>query len=120
VARLTLAVLWLSAAVSAAAFADGILVPGDYPKVTVEVGKTVEQNVGIRRGAWFCDDATLLTADLITRGDSNYWVVTGVKAGSTQCRVGTDREGYSVFDVYVTAAPPPPTTKPKPKPKAAT
>jgi len=84
--------------------ADGILVPGDFPKLNVEVGKTVEAAVGHYRGAWGCDDATLVTADIITKDDTNYWVVTGVKAGSTQCRVGlVSLGGYAVFDVYVTA-----------------
>ncbi len=113
---------------AAPARADGILVAGDYPKVHVEVGKTVEQDVVYRRGRWFCDDPSLLTADLVTHGDHNFWVVTGVKPGSTQCRVGTTREGYSVFDVYVTAAAapapkvspkPPPPTAPKAAPKAS-
>ena len=89
--------------------ADGILVPGDFPKLNVEVGKTVEAAVGHYRGAWGCDDATLVTADIITKDDTNYWVVTGVKAGSTQCRVGIwNQGGYAVFDVYVTDPPPPP------------
>ena len=96
-------------AIATTAYADGILVKGDYPKVRVEVGKTVEQNVGYYRGYWGCDDATLVTADLVTKGDSNFWIVTGVKAGSTQCRVGIwNQGGYAVFDVYVTDPPPPP------------
>jgi hypothetical protein len=88
------------------AHADGILVQGDYPKVKVEVGQTVEASVGYYRGFWGCDDATLVTADIVTKGDTNYWVVTGVKAGSTQCRVGlVQTGGYAVFNVYVTAPP---------------
>jgi hypothetical protein len=90
--------------VSASAYADGILVQGDYPRVDVEVGKTVEHAVGYYRYRWFCDDPSLLTGDLITRGDTNYFVITGVKAGSTQCRVGTEREGFTVMNVYVSAA----------------
>ncbi|MEO6771477.1 MAG: hypothetical protein ABI467_00455 [Kofleriaceae bacterium] len=100
--------------VSTSALADGILVKGDYPRVDVEVGKTVEQPVGYHRYRWFCDDPSLLTGDLVTRGDTNYFVITGVKAGSTQCRVGTDREGYTVMDVYVSAAKPAPPHKVKP------
>jgi hypothetical protein len=90
--------------VSTSAFADGILVKGDYPRVDVEVGKTVEQPVGYYRYRWWCDDPSLITGNLITRGDTNYFVITGVKAGSTQCRVGTEREGFTVLDVYVAAA----------------
>ena len=69
--------------IGGSAFADGILVQGDYPRVDVEVGKTVEHAVGYYRYRWFCDDPSLLTGDLITRGDTNYFVITGVKAGST-------------------------------------
>jgi hypothetical protein len=95
--------------------ADGILVQGDFPKLKVEVGKTVEAAVGHYRGAWGCDDATLVTADIITKDDTNYWVVTGVKVGSTQCRVGqVSLGGYAVFDVYVTA--PAKVAPPKSKP----
>ena len=99
--------------VSTIASADGILVQGDYPRVDVEVGKTVEHPVGYYRYRWFCDDPSLLTGDLITRGDTNYFVITGVKAGSTQCRVGTEREGFTVMNVYVAAA----KTAPPPKAK---
>ncbi len=96
------------------AIADGILVAGDYPRVDVAVGKTVEHNVGIRRGGWMCDDPSLLTGDIVTRGDANFFVITGVKAGSTQCRVGLEREGgFVVFNVYITDG----TAKPAPKVK---
>jgi len=95
------------------ASADGILVPGDYPRVDVVVGKTVEQNVGYHRYRWFCDDPSILTGDLITKGDANYFVITGVKAGSTQCRVGTEREGFTVMNVFVSAAPAAPPKKAK-------
>ncbi len=89
--------------ISNLALADGILVEGDYPKVSVAVGKTVEHNVGIMRGGWMCDDPSLLTGDIITKGEANYFVITGVKAGSTQCRVGHERfGGVTVFNVYVT------------------
>jgi hypothetical protein len=81
--------------IAGAAWAD------DGPSITIEVGKTTERDVGIARG-WFCDDASLVSADLITRANRNIWVVTGVKEGTTQCRVGTDtaRVAY-VFDVRV-------------------
>jgi hypothetical protein len=60
-------------------------------RVVVEVGKTVEQNVGYARGGWICDDPSLISGELVTRGDTNYWIVTGAKPGTTLCRVGTDR-----------------------------
>ena len=70
--------------------------------LSVGVGKTVERQVGNATG-WFCDDPSLVTADLVTRGDINVWRVTGVAVGTTECRVGTDptRASY-VFDVTVT------------------
>ena len=105
--RFLLAVLLVSTTASA----DGILVKGDYPRVDVEVGKTVEHAVGYYRYRWFCDDPSLITGDLITRGDTNYFVITGVKAGSTQCRVGTEREGFTVMNVFVADAKPPPKAK---------
>jgi hypothetical protein len=78
---------------------------GDGTALTVEVGKTVVRNVGMAAG-WFCDDPALLNGSIVTRGDVNYWSVTGVKVGSTQCRVGTELGRPSfVFDVTVKAAP---------------
>ena len=97
--------LGLSLGLVATAHADGILVQGDYPKINVEVGKTIQASVGHFRGYWGCDDTTLISGDIITKDDTNYFVVTGVKAGSTQCRVGlVATGGFTVFDVYVTAA----------------
>jgi|HubBroStandDraft_6_1064221.scaffolds.fasta_scaffold53094_3 hypothetical protein len=72
-------------------------------KLEVEVGKTVERDVGVLRG-YFCDDPSLITADLVTHNDVNVWVVTGVKVGSTQCRVGDHTRPALVFDVVVKAA----------------
>ena len=75
----------------------------DSPKITLEVGKTTERDVAIATG-WFCDDASLVHADMITRGDHNIWVITGVKEGETQCRIGTDpARPHYVFDVLVIA-----------------
>lgn len=71
----------------------------------VQVGKTVERPVGILRG-YFCDDPALISADMITRGDVNVWIVTGAKAGSTRCRVGDMLHPFLLFDVVVTAKEP--------------
>lgn len=69
--------------------------------LSVEVGATIEQNVGNAIG-WFCDDPSLIDANLVTRGDVNYWVLTGVKPGATKCRVGTSfGRAHFVFDVTV-------------------
>ena len=92
---------WLALAlvvVSSVALADG-------DRLDVEVGKTVERDGGYARGGWFCDDPSLITAELVTRDDHNVWIVTGVKVGSTQCRVGTEmHRPYVVFDVHVVPA----------------
>jgi hypothetical protein len=72
--------------------------------MTVEVGKKVQRPVDNAIG-WFCDDPTLIAASMATQGDTNYWVVEGVKVGMTQCRVGTDPSRASfVFDVTVKRA----------------
>lgn len=74
------------------------------PRLDVVVGKTVEVNVGYVRGGWMCDDPTLVTAELVTRNDTNYWIVAGAKVGTTQCRVGSQlHPPYVVYDVVVTA-----------------
>ena len=80
---------------ASSAFAD------DVPRIEVEVGKNFEKSVEYARG-YMCDDPSILTAEMITRKDRNYWVVTGVKVGETLCRVGLDRlQVHYVFDVRV-------------------
>ncbi len=71
-------------------------------RLEVEVGKTVEREVGVLRG-YFCDDPSLITATLVTRDNVNVWVVTGAKVGTTQCRVGDHTRPALVFDVVVKA-----------------
>ena len=94
------------------AYADG---------VAVTVGFSIEREVGNANG-WFCDDPSLVEATLETRGETNVWIVKGVKPGFTQCRVGTDvtRTSY-VLDVTVRAAAPRPAPPiaPAPKPPVA-
>ncbi len=81
--------------------------PTPPPRVDVEVGKTVEANVGYIRGGWMCDDPSLVTAELVTRNDTNYWIVTGKKAGTTQCRIGSPlHPPYIVYDLVVTTPAP--------------
>jgi hypothetical protein len=85
----------LVAAASAVARADG-----EIP-IEVELGKTTELNVHSARG-WFCDDPSLVQAELVTRDDTNVWRVAGAKLGSTMCRVGTTPGlPYYVFAVKV-------------------
>ena len=90
---------------------------GDGSPVSVSVGFFVERTVGNANG-WFCDDPSLVEATLETRGDTNVWIVKGVKPGFTQCRVGTDiaRASY-VMDVTVNVGSPrkpAPVVTPKP------
>jgi hypothetical protein len=84
--------------------------PPPPPHVSVAVGKTQSVNVGWARGGWFCDDTSLVKGDLVTRkvgnDETNFWVITGVKVGKTQCRIGDDPNRTSiVFDLSVTPAP---------------
>jgi len=83
------------------ALADNATTPLD-----VKLGKSIEVKVGYARG-YMCDDPTLVDAELVTREDANWWVVTGKKLGKTQCKVGSayDSPTYYVFDVRVIAAP---------------
>jgi hypothetical protein len=91
------------AALALLVLAGTALADGEIP-LEVELGKKIERNVGYARG-WFCDDPTLVQADLVTRGDHNVWIVTGAKLGHTLCRVGTDAyAGAYVFDLHVVAA----------------
>ncbi len=78
----------------------------DGTRLDVAVGHTVEVDVGYARGV-VCDDTTLVEVDLVTRNDSNIFVVKGLKVGDTTCRVGTDvdRVQHFLFDVHVKAAP---------------
>jgi hypothetical protein len=69
-------------------------------KLEVEVGKTVERDVGLLRG-YFCDNASLISAQLVTRNNVNVWIVTGMKVGKTQCRVGDYTRPALLFDVTV-------------------
>jgi hypothetical protein len=84
-------------------FVPAVAMADEVPRLDVEVGKTVEQNVMVARG-WMCDDPSLITADLVTRDNRNIWIVKGAKLGHTLCRVGTDPLGlHYVFDVHVVA-----------------
>lgn len=58
-------------------------------RVQLEVGQSVALDVENAIG-WFCDDPSLVAAEMVALGTHNDWVVTGVKVGRTQCRVGTE------------------------------
>ena len=108
----TAAAIALAAAVATAPAGQGTaraqdVVPavgGDGIALTVEIGRKTDRPVGNATG-WFCDDPALVEAAVVTRGDVNYFVVTGVAVGATQCRVGTDPSRSTfVFDVTVKRA----------------
>ena len=89
----------MAACVASAALADNGVTPLD-----VALGKKLEVKVGYARG-YLCDDPTLVDAELVTRDDTNWWVITGKKLGKTHCKVGSalDSPVYYVFEVRVVA-----------------
>jgi hypothetical protein len=87
--------------VTAALLVAPIAAADTYPRLEVELGKTVTVDVGQRRGL-ICDDTSIITPDLSTRNGRNYFVVTGNTLGATLCRVGTEPGQISVFyEVHV-------------------
>jgi len=86
--------------VAAPAYAEG-------QPIEVELGKSVELDVGYARGV-ICDDLTIIDADLHAKTEqSNAFVITGKALGSTMCRVGTDALHVRfLFDIHVVPAKP--------------
>lgn len=88
----------------------GMLIAAGDPAVRtleVAVDHTIEVEVGIKIG-FHCDRPALIDARMVTRkdarGESNVFVVKGVTAGKTLCRVGTNPMLASeLFEVIVTA-----------------
>lgn len=74
------------------------------PRIDVEVGQTVERDVGIAIGV-LCDDLSIIHAELRTETpESNVLRVTGVRPGDTLCRAGTvPGRPMFVFEIHVTA-----------------
>jgi hypothetical protein len=71
-------------------------------RLDVAVDDTSDVPVGNAVG-WFCDDPSLIAAALVSHGNYNVWVVTGVKEGVTQCRIGTELGRATIFiEVHVT------------------
>jgi hypothetical protein len=74
-------------------------------RVEVAVGETIERDVGFAIGLQ-CDDLAIIRADLRAgTPESNTFIVTGVREGTTLCRVGTmpNRPTY-LFEIHVVAA----------------
>ena len=79
----------------------------DALRLDVAVGQTVERDVGFAIGV-LCDDLAILRVELRpSTPESNRLSVTGIKEGSTLCRVGTapERPSY-VFEIHVVASRP--------------
>ncbi len=77
---------------------------GPLSTINVEVGQTVERDVGIAIGL-LCDDLSILHAELRSETpESNVLRVTGVQPGDTRCRAGTvPGRPMFVFEIHVTA-----------------
>jgi hypothetical protein len=92
-------VAWMLAAGSALAQ------PSGTTPISVEVGQTLEVDVGYARGI-VCDDLSVVRPGLVTRNDHNFFLAAGLKVGRTLCRVGTyDGQGpYFLFAVTVAPA----------------
>lgn len=71
-------------------------------KLEVEVGKTVETDVGIQVGM-ICDDLKIVRPEMKQKGAGNVFAVTGLAEGTTLCRVGDPAQGRSLlFEIRVT------------------
>ena len=69
---------------------------------TIAVGQAIERDVGYAIGV-ICDH-DVVAAEMTTRGDKNYVVFRGKRAGKTTCRAGTDPNRVSfVFEITVVA-----------------
>jgi hypothetical protein len=76
--------------------------PAGALRMDVAVGETVERSVGFAMGL-LCDDLSIVRAELrASTPESNTFSVTGVKEGTTLCRVGImpGRPTY-VFEIHV-------------------
>lgn len=74
-------------------------------KVTITVGETREIEVGFAR-MHYCDDTSIVEAEMRDKtSETNVFVVKGLKAGTTECRVGLDAaDGRPSFLYSITVA----------------
>lgn len=74
-------------------------------RLEVAVDATLETEVGYRIG-FMCDDPTIVRGEMKSKTEtSNVFVITGLKVGTTQCRVGTDPlRPSTLFEVRVVPA----------------
>lgn len=84
-------------------FVLGVLAADTGPReLEVELGKTVEVEVGYAIG-FRCDDLTIVDPAMKNVSETtNLFVVKGLRAGTTLCRVGTDPQRPTMlFEVRV-------------------
>ena len=73
-------------------------------EIVVAVNESVQRDVGYAIG-FRCDDPEVLRGEMRTVDNTNYFVITGKKAGTTTCRVGLDPQLPSmVFQIRVLPA----------------
>lgn len=96
------AALWCLASAASLARAQPVIDPGappsspPPPRIEVRVGETAERDAGIAVG-YQCDDPALVRVEMRQKSEqANAFVVTGLRAGVTRCRVGTDPHRPSV------------------------
>ena len=77
-------------------------VPAPPPRIELHIGDTAQREVGIAVG-YQCDDPALVKIEMRTKSEQvNAFVVTGLQAGVTRCRVGTDPHRPSfVYEIRV-------------------
>ncbi len=94
--------LWI--ALTLCAMASVAQAGDDANTLTVAVGQTVARDVGFAHGLQ-CDDVTILRPELRAKSpETNTFVVTGLKEGTTLCRVGTELGRPTVlYQVHVIA-----------------
>jgi hypothetical protein len=72
-------------------------------RVDVTVGKSIEIDVGYMRGL-LCDDLSIISADLRNKSETtNVLAITGLKEGTTLCRVGQQGAAFHLYEIHVTA-----------------
>ena len=110
--------MWLASAVAGTTVRAQVVVdPGAPPsapaqqppqqqRIELRVGETGERDVGFALG-YQCDDPALVRVAMRARSEqANVFVVTGLRAGVTRCRVGTDPHRPSVvYEIRVLPRP---------------
>jgi hypothetical protein len=87
--------------------------PGKKP-LEVELGKVVKVPVGYLKGL-LCDSTTIIQPTLEDGTTANTFVVKGLQLGTTECRVGTERNNlFQIYRITVVKPKPPAAKTPSP------